>query len=298
MVAQTQQKSDWTLKKLLSWTTDYFAKTHLDQPRLTAEILLAHVLDCQRIDLYVRFDKRPNREQLGQYHDLVRRCARQEPAAYLTGKAHFYSLELQVSPAVLIPRPQTELLAAQAIDFLRYQEPRPTCQVLDLCTGSGCVAAAVAANVIEAEVIAADRSRPALQVAQKNIEKYDLQGRVRLVQSDLFDHIDQAKTGVFDLIVANPPYVSAAEYEKLEARIRHYEPKEALLGGEDGLDVFRRIVADAEPYLADAAALMVEVAYNQAEQVIALFQQSGYLTDVSTVKDNLGYQRVVKARKA
>jgi len=297
MDSNTQQTSPWTTKRLLEWTAEYLQKAQIDQPRLCAEILLADVLNCKRIDLYVRFDYCPQPEELTRYRQLVRRCAQQEPPAYLTGKANFYSLEFTVSPAVLIPRQETETLVTQAIDFLTRETNRPTVDVLDLCTGSGCIAVAIASNVIEAEIIATDISPEALQIARYNIEKYDLQSRVTLLQSDLWAQIDRADKGIFDLIVSNPPYISTAEYAQLEPNVRKFEPPQALLAGEDGLDYYRRIIEQAQACLADNASLMLEVAYNQAQEVVALCEQSGYLRDIRVIKDTLGHQRVVKANK-
>lgn len=297
MAVDTNKQSSWTTRRLLEWTADYLNKSQVDQSRLCAEILLAHVLKCKRIDLYVKFDHCPKAEQLAAYKELVRRCGKHEPVAYLTGKAHFYSLELMVEPGVLIPRPETEVLVTESLDFIRDQANRPTVDVLDLCTGSGCIAIAIAANAVEAEIIAAENSTKALQVVRKNIGAYELEGRVTLLESDLFDNMAQSDKGVFDLIVSNPPYVSTQEYEKLESVVRDYEPKEALLAGNDGLDYYRRIVAEAEPYLTDDGLLMVEVAYNQADDVTKLFEESGYLDEVAVVKDHLGHKRVIKARK-
>lgn len=298
MATTAAQKEQWTIKRLLEWTAEHFTKAGLDQARLRAELLLAHVLACQRIDLYVRFDFCPEPESLARFRELVKRAAAYEPVAYLTGKAHFYSLELVVSPAVLIPRPETELLVTQAIDFCRRETLRPTVDVLDLCTGSGCVAVALAQQVVEAEVTAVDISADALDVARRNVVQHGLEARVSLVQGDLFDGLDGSGKGVFDLIVSNPPYIAPDVYEKLPEHIRQYEPQEALLAEENGLAVIGRIIAQAEPYLADDGALMLEVAYDQSQQVIALAQQSGYLKDIQAMRDQLGHQRVVKARKA
>ncbi len=275
----------------------HFSKAEVDQPRLCAELLLAHVLGCQRIDLYIKFDYCPNEKQLAEFRGLVQRCGAGEPAAYLTGKAHFYSLEFEVGPGCLIPRPETETLVAQAIDFCRHETHRPVVEVLDLCTGSGCVAVSIAANVVETEITAVDSSSAALEIARRNIQKHDLQGRITLLESDLFDRVNEGDKGVFDLMVANPPYISTTEYEKLSRSIRDYEPKDALLAGADGLDVIRRIVAEAEPFLADEGALMIEMAYDQAEAVVALFEQAGYLKDITTAQDNLGHRRVVRATR-
>ena len=297
MTTETQQKSEWTTKRLLDWTSDYLASGDIDQPRLCAEILLAHVLRCQRIELYVKFDYCPTPVQLTDYRGLVKRCAAHEPVAYLTGKAHFYSLEFEVGPDVLIPRPETEVIVTAAIEFLRHQTHRSTVDVLDLCTGSGCIAVAIGANVVEAEVVAVDKSAAALQIAAKNVERHDLGSRITLVESDLFGGVDSAGKGLFDLIVSNPPYIAEGEHAALPADVRDHEPAEALLAGADGLGYHRRILTDAEPYLADEGALMVEVAYNQAGAVKRLFEQAGYLKNVSSMKDELGHERVVAARR-
>ena len=289
-------QSEWTLKRLLEWTSDYLGRAAVEQSRLCSEILLAEALQCQRIELYTNFDRCPDEDQLAHFRAWVQRCVCHEPVAYLIGKAHFYGLEFKVTPAVLVPRPETELLVTEALNFLR-QTIRPTVDVLDLCTGSGCVAVALAANVVEAEVIAADCSGDALQIARSNIKQHDLLERVSTCRSDLFANIEQSGKAVFDLIVSNPPYVSTAQFEKLSPTIRNHEPRQALQAGDDGLDYHRRILADCQAYLADGAALMLEVAYDQAGQVVGLCEQAGFLTDIATVRDALGHERVVRARK-
>ena len=297
MASEATEKTSWTIKKLLEWTTDYFSQVPLEQSRLAAEILLAHVLECQRIDLYMQFDRCPEPAQLGEFRALVKQAAAQEPVAYLTGQAHFFSLEFEVSPAVLIPRPETEVLAASAIDFCRHGTIRPTVDVLDLCTGSGCLAVAIGVNVVETQIVAVDTSPEALEIARRNIAKHDLEGRVSILQSDLFERLDQAPKGIFDLIVSNPPYISKEEIDTLPEHIKNYEPVEALLAGDNGLEVHKRIITEVEPYLADNGCIMLEVAYNQSELVICLLEQADNFKEISTIPDNLGYQRVVKGRK-
>jgi len=298
MAGETNAKTSWTIQKLLEWTREYFGQAQLTQPRLTAEILLAHVLGCQRIDLYVEFSRYPTAAELGSFRALVKRAAAGEPAAYLTGRAHFFSLEFEVAPAVLMPRPETEVLAGSAIDFCRHETMRPKVDVLDLCTGSGCVAIAIGANVVETEIVAVDISPEALDIARRNIAKHDLEGRISLLQSDLFAQLGQAPKEMFDLIVSNPPYISEVAYETLASGIRDYEPSSALLAKQNGLEYHRRIVEGAERHLADEGSLMMETAFDQSEAVLALLEQSDYLTDVSSIRDNLGHPRVVKARKA
>ncbi|MBN2212437.1 MAG: peptide chain release factor N(5)-glutamine methyltransferase [Sedimentisphaerales bacterium] len=291
------QATEWTSKRLLDWTSEYLAKAGVEQPRLCAEILLGHVLQRKRIELYTNFDYCPTPEQLTTFRDLVRRCGRHEPVSYLTGKAHFYSLEFAVGPGCLSPRPETETLVEQAIAFCTHEVHRPTVSVLDLCTGSGCVAAAIATNVVEAEVVAVDISPAALNYARRNIEALELAGRVQVIENDLFAGVEASGKAMFDLITANPPYIADAVYDKLPANVKDYEPVEALKAGPDGLDMLRRILAEAESYLADGGALMCEIAFDQGPVVLDLFQDSGYLSECAIVKDDLRHPRVVKGIK-
>ena len=297
MATDTQNESAWTTKRLLEWTTDYLTKADVDPPRLSAEILLAHVLDCPRLQLYTNFDHCPDDSQLAAFRALVKRAAQHEPTQYLIGQANFFSLTFAVRPGVLIPRPETELLVTAAIDFLRLDTNRPTVDVLDLGVGSGCIAVAIAANVVEAEILAVDIDSNALAIAADNLQIHDLEPRVTLLESDLFAQVDRADKTIFDLIVSNPPYIPADQFQQLPPVVRDHEPTDALLAGPDGLDVIRRILDHAEPYLADAGALMLEIAHDQADAATALFEQAGYLTQITTLKDHAGHQRVIKARK-
>ncbi len=294
--ATSNSQTQWNIKRLLSWTTDYLQQAGIEDARLSAEILLGYVLGLQRIELYVKYNYCPAQTELAEFKQLIKRCKAHEPVAYLTGRAHFFSMELTVSPDVLIPRPETETLVSKAIDFLRFENNRPRQEVLDLCTGSGCIALALANNVIEASITASDISAPALKIARQNIEKYDLQKRIKLIQSDLFDNLSDIEPGVYDLIVSNPPYISEPEYQNLPENIRLYEPSSALLAGADGLMYYRSIIDRAESFMADNSAIMLETSYNQAEAVAELCKAAGYLKDINIVKDNLGHNRLVTAR--
>ncbi|MGD9109995.1 MAG: peptide chain release factor N(5)-glutamine methyltransferase, partial [Phycisphaerales bacterium] len=232
--------SDWTIQKLLNWVTQYLTEKGLESPRLSAELLISDVLKLKRIELYTRFDKPVGKESLDKLHDLVKRAGEHEPIAYLTGKCEFYGLEFHITAACLIPRPETELLVERAIEFLQNRNGKQL--VCDLCTGSGCIAVAVAKNFANAKVVATDISDDALEVAEQNVKKYRLGERIKLLHGDLFEPIipelDRYK---FDLIVCNPPYVTSGEFEELDKNVREYEPKSALLAGADGLDICRRI---------------------------------------------------------
>jgi release factor glutamine methyltransferase len=286
----------WTIQKLLNWVTEYFTGKAIDAPRLSAELLLSHVLGLKRIELYTQFDKPVAKPQLDALRGLVKRAGEYEPVAYLTGKTEFYSLELNITSDCMIPRPETELLVQRAIEFLRTRcGPQFVC---DLCTGSGCIAVAIAKNFAEARIIATDISAAALDVAAKNVEKHQLTGRITLLQGDLFEPLVRPlDVDQFDLIVCNPPYVSAAEYEALAKNVKDYEPRIALFAGDDGLDIYRRIIEKADQFLRPAAALMLEIGYAQGPAVRELLDRTGAFAEIRIEKDFHNNDRIVAAKK-
>ena len=288
--------TQWTIQKILGWITDYFGDNNIDSPRLSAELLLCHVLKMQRIELYTQFDRVVAKPQLDKLHALVKRCAAGEPVAYLISRTEFYSLEIKVTPACLIPRPETELLVERAIEFLRTRSN--TQLVLDLCTGSGCIAVAIAKNFNDCNIIATDICDSALAVAAENIDHHQLTDRVRLLCGDLFDPViaglDEAR---FDLLVCNPPYVSDGEYQNLDRNVKDYEPKKALGAGADGMDIYRRIAERIGDFLKPDAALIFEIGYAQGKAVTELLQQTGLFTKIKIEKDLTGNDRIVIAVK-
>jgi release factor glutamine methyltransferase len=284
----------WTIQKLLNWITEYFTQKGMDSPRLSAELLLCHVLKLERIQLYTFFDRAVSKPELDTLRALVKRGAEHEPVAYLVGRCEFYSLSLTITPACLIPRPETELLVERAIHFLRKRSGSQA--VLDLCTGSGCIAAAIAKNVATAQVTATDICDAALAVAAKNIEAHKLSERVRLLCGDLFDPVVKGLDApAFDVIVSNPPYVSEGEYETLDKNVKDYEPKHALLAGVDGLDVYRRIAGQAREFLKGDGALMMEIGYAQGAAVKALLEEAGDFQSVRIEKDLSNNDRIAIA---
>ena len=286
----------WTVQKLLNWVTEYLTDKAVDTPRLSAELLLSHVMGMTRIELYTQFDKPVAKPQLDALHDLVKRAGRHEPAAYLTGRTEFYSLELNVTADCMIPRPETEMLVQRAIEFLRTRMGIQF--VCDLCTGSGCIAVAIAGNFSNARLIATDVSAAALAVAARNVEKHQLHERVELLQGDLFEPlVRELDVTKFDLIVCNPPYVSSAEYETLSKNVRHYEPKSALLAGPEGLDIYHRLIDKVDQFLKQGAALMLEIGYAQSPAVRDLLEKTGAFAEIKIEKDVHDNDRVVTARK-
>jgi len=288
--------TEWTIQKLLNWTTEYLTQKQVDAPRLSAELLLSSVLGLKRIELYTQYSRVVEEEHLARLRDLVARAGRHEPIAYLVGKTEFYSLELEVTPDCLIPRPETELLVQRAIEFLRQRtSPRHIC---DLCTGCGTIAVAVAKNVPDARVVATDLCAAALGVAAGNVKKHQLEDRVELLHGDLFEPlIPQLDVTPFDLIACNPPYVSAAEYEELEKNVKDYEPRAALYGGQDGLDLYRRICEQVGRFLKPDGVLLLEIGYTQGPAVRAMLEQTDLFPSIKVDKDLIGHDRVVTARR-
>jgi release factor glutamine methyltransferase len=286
----------WTIQKLLNWVAEYLKNKGVDSPRLSAEILLSSVLGLKRIELYTQFEKIITEEQLTRLHDLVERAGKHEPIAYLAGKTGFYSLELDITADCMIPRPETELLVERAIEFLRTRNGKQF--VCDLCTGSGCIAVAIARNYPDCQIIATDISDAALSVAAKNDEKHGLKERIKLLCGDLFDPImPQLDVEKFDLIVCNPPYVSTAEFEKLGKNVKDYEPKLALFAGDDGLDIYRKIIERVGEFLKPDAALMLEIGYNQGQNVREFLEQVRIFAEITIEKDFNGNDRMIIAKR-
>ncbi len=288
--------SEWTIQKLLTWTTEYLTQKGVDAPRLSAELLLSSVLGLKRIELYTQYNRVVEEEYLAKLRELVKRAGQHEPIAYLVGRTEFYSIEFEVTPDCLIPRPETELLVQRAIEFLRQRTgPRHVC---DLCTGCGTIAVAVAKNVPDARVVATDLSEAALGVAARNIKKYQLEDRIELLHGDLFEPLlPPLDVTQFDLIACNPPYVSAAEYEELEKNVKDYEPRLALYGGQDGLDIYRRISEQVGRFLKPDGALLLEIGYTQGPAVRELLEKTGLFPSIKVDKDMIGHDRVVTGQR-
>ncbi len=293
-------ETPWTVARLLAWTREYLQQAGRDAPRLSAEILLAHAMRCERIQLFTRFEHVPGEDVLRPFRELVRQAAAGRPIAYLTGTKEFFSLPFDVTPDVLIPRPETEMLVERTIDLVRKAGaggPQPA--ILDLGTGSGCIAVALARHLPQARIFASDLSPAALDIARRNAAKHGVADRIELRCGDLLapwtsPHGEPASPP-FDLIVSNPPYV-ATEGVPVDAAVREYEPAAALFAGRDGLDIIRRIAADAPARLAPGGWLLLEIAFNQAAAVRDLLAARGFV-DILTFRDGAGHPRIARARR-
>jgi release factor glutamine methyltransferase len=284
----------WTVKRLLEWTTGFFTRKEVDPARLSAEQLLAHVLSVPRIKLYTDFERRLDEQELASYRDLVRRASELEPIAYLTGKAHFFNLEFDVTRDVLIPRPDTETLVESVLQLARRTSGFETPRVLDVCTGSGCIAGAIAHHNRNASVVATEVCPAALDVARRNIQRLGLAERVTLLLGDLYEPLSQlADQNPFDLIVSNPPYIATAEIDSLDRSVRDYEPRLALDGGADGLTYHHRLFAGAASRLRSGGRIFFEIAFNQAEQALKVCSEYQDFSDVRILKDHAGNDRVL-----
>ena len=289
----------WTIRGLLEWTTGFFDRKQVESPRLSAELLLSHVLNVPRIKLYTDYDNPLADKALAAFRDLVKRAGEHEPVAYLTGRAFFFNLELQVNRDVLIPRPETEKIVENVAQFCRNATGFESPRILDLCTGSGCIAAALAYHLKTAQVVATDLSPAALAVAKGNLERLKLLDRVELLQGDLFMALrDVVDRSPFHIITANPPYIATSQLETLDRNVRDYEPRMALDGGLDGLTIVREILAGAPERLLPGGRLYVEVAFDQGAAVQAIAEKQPGLADVKVLRDDAGHERILAARKS
>ncbi len=256
----------WTPLKLVAWTQGHFVRSRVDAPRLTAEILLAHALGCDRVRLYLDFDKPLGEKELTAFRELVKRRAAGEPTAYLTGTKEFCGRTFKTDRRALIPRPETELLVEAALAALPEEGT-----ALDLCTGSGCVAITLALERARARVVALDLSPEALALARENAEA--LGARVELLQGDLYDPLPPGRR--FDVIAANPPYVPSPQVPSLARELSH-EPAMAIDGGEGGLAVAARLIAGAPAWLSPGGTLVVEMHESHRDLFPRLCRAAGF----------------------
>ncbi|MBN63401.1 peptide chain release factor N(5)-glutamine methyltransferase [bacterium] len=275
----------WKLLDILEETSRFFAARGLENARLQAELLLAAVLDIKRLDLYLQFERPLHTEEVDVYRDYVRQRVQRVPVQYILGATAFRELELTVTPAVLIPRPETEVLVDVALELL------PTGgRALDLCCGSGAIALSLKRELAEVAVVATDISQAALAVARANGASCELE--IEWLSGDLFAAVE----GDFDLVVSNPPYVKSGDLDRLEPEVRDHEPRLALDGGADGLDCYRRIAHQASDHIRPGGYLLLEVGDGQSAEVEKLLAEVGRFAEVETKPDLNEVPRVVVAR--
>lgn len=284
----------WTIGKLLTWTTDYLKKGGSTSPRLDAEVLLAHACGRQRIELYTTFDQEPAEEAKVAFRELVRRRNEGTPVAYLVGYKEFYSLQFEVNPDVLIPRPETEHLVVAALDRAKEAGTQEL-NLVDVGTGSGAIAVTIAKHLKNCRMTAIDKSSAALAVARRNAEKHQLgEDRISFLESDLLSALPQ--DAKFDFVLSNPPYVSQAEYEQLPATVRKFEPQMALVAGPDGSEVIARLLLEAQLKLNPRGYCIFEFSPMLYPR-LSSFVGTGWDAPQVT-KDLAGLARIVTLRKS
>jgi release factor glutamine methyltransferase len=292
----------WTVGRLLQWTADYLKSHGSESPRLDAEVLLAEAMKCQRIQLYTAFDDEPNETIRTAFRETVRRRATGVPVAYLVGHREFYSLDFRVTPDVLIPRPETELLVVALLDHVKSR-PGGTglasgthaMAIADVGTGSGIIAVCAAKHLPDCRITAIDNSPAALEVAKSNAEKHGVAGQIEFVQSDLFSGVAADKK--YDFILSNPPYVSEKEFETLAAGVKNHEPHSALVAGPQGTEVIGSLIPQSAERLNSGGYLIMEISPMIHDQVRALLVAESRFEPVATIKDLAHLPRVMQARK-
>jgi release factor glutamine methyltransferase len=283
------------VREALAWATQELEASRVPDSRTEAEYLLTFALRVKRHELYLYPERTLTGKESSEFSGSIRKRALREPAQYITGETEFRGLVFKVSPEVLIPRPETELLVEEAVDFLKGFKGEEI--VIDLCTGSGCVAVSIAKERSNTLVYAVDISKEALKVASLNAGINGVASSVKFINGDLFALLSELK-GKARVIVSNPPYVSKEEIEKLDPEVRDYEPMIALNGGADGLEFIKRIIEDAPGYLLSGGRLMMEIGWGQAERVKEIITRHGLYRDIEIRKDLSGIERVVKASYA
>jgi release factor glutamine methyltransferase len=278
-----KSQESWTILKVLNWTKGYLSEKGIDNSRLESEWMLCAALGLDRVGLYVNYDKPLSPAELSSFREMVARRAKREPLQHILGSQEFMGLDFEVSSDVLVPRYDTEVLVEEAVKKCPAAK-----RILDIGVGSGCVAVALAKALPQAEVFGVDISGKALEVAAKNARRIGVEVDFR--QGSLFQPLNGL---TFDLIVSNPPYIPSRDIAGLQPEVRDFEPREALDGGEDGMDMYRTIIPAAGEHLNPGGWLLFEVGINQAPAVVRLFEKEGCYRGLFTAFDPGGVERVV-----
>lgn len=284
----------WTIRRIIQWIASDLSTREMNSPRLDAELLVAHALKTDRMRLYLDLDRPLLKDELIEIRALLTRRRKYEPMAYIVGSREFYGRKFEVTPDVLIPRPDTETLVEMALERMKTSEGDAPMEILDLCTGSGAVGITLAAERSACNVTLTDVSQSALDVAERNATTLEVRSRCEFVLSDLFASITPR---AYDIITANAPYVPQTDEPTLSRDVREYEPHLALFSGQDGLTLIRRLVVDALPYTRPLGWLLLEVGAGQAPAVAALLTQASW-TNITIQKDLGGIERVVMAQRS
>jgi len=304
-----------TIRDILNWAAEYLKSLNIPSDRLDSEVLLSFILNKDRTYLYTNSEKPILPEEHKKFKELIERRGRREPLSYITGEKEFWSLKFKVSRDTLIPRPETEILVQAVLDIIKYPSPPPLpigerikvrgIKILDIGTGSGNVAVSIAKESPESHVFTVDKSNSALSVAKENAIIHNVAGRITFLKGDLCipfnppspPFVKGGKEGLFDIIVSNPPYIPTGDIEGLMPEVRDWEPRWALDGGKDGLEIVRKIIKDAPLFLKSKGFLAMEIGFGQSEEVSRIISETDKFHNIKTIKDLSGIERVVTAWK-
>lgn len=287
----------WQIKDLLKVSSDYLRDKGIENPRLNAEVLLAHQLHMERVGLYLNFDQPLTETELSSFRSLIKRRLDHEPLQYITGTQEFWSLDFTVNPHVLIPRPETEIIVEQGIALAKDLKPKNQgLKILDLGTGCGAIAISLAKEIPDARVWATDISDEALGVARMNALKHGVSDRVCFCQGDLWERLPEG-VNRFDMVVSNPPYVSTNEYNGLSQEVRDYEPRQALEGREGGMYYLEKIIKEAHDFLNPGGWMILEMAPWQTQKALDIITRTGEYQQETRIKDYSRLYRVVMAQR-
>lgn len=297
MANTVSEKKQWTILELINWGNTYLAQKGFDEARLTIELLLAHTLHMQRIQLYTNFDKPLKDDELAQFKSGLQRRLQHEPLQYILGETTFMGLRFAVDPRVLIPRLETEVLVEQTIEQCKIQFAEDgKIFIAEIGTGSGCIAISLAKLLQHVHLLATDISAEALELAQSNAEALCVAEKIQFVQHDIFVESGALYADRCDVLVSNPPYVSANEYEHLQEEIIKFEPPSAVTDHEDGFCFYKQIAGVAKKIIKPEGFVIVEHAYNQAETIQKIFLDAGW-KKLQTIRDYSNNARCLLARE-
>ncbi len=289
------QNEIWTIGKILKWTEQYFASKGIESPRLDAEVLLSHVLKKERIYLYVHFDEPLEAPELASYKECIKKRLEHMPVAYITGIREFMGLDFHVTPSVLIPRPDTEILVQTAMDNLKKIEATGRGLLFaDIGTGSGAVCLSMLSYMPELQGVTVDISKEALEIARGNAESLGVSERIEFLEGDMLEPLAGRS---FDAIVSNPPYIPERDIEGLEPEVKCYEPMGALVAEDEGLFFYKKLMQDAPKLLKTGGFLALEAGIHEAGPIKEIGERSGDWENIEVIKDLAGIDRVVVLRK-
>lgn len=291
------RQKPWTIRDLLTVTADYLRDKEVESPRLSAEILLAYQLSINRVKLYLSFDQPLLEREVAGYRALIKRRLKREPIQYITGIQEFWSLDFVVSPEVMIPRPESELLVEQVVALCREtrwtEGQRP--KILDLGTGCGVLAIAIAREFEEVFLWASDISQGALDIAVLNAKRHGVENRITFIKSDMRHRFSDEDLS-FHIIVSNPPYIASGAMESLAPEVRDYEPRQALDGGEEGMDYITTIINKAPNNLYPGGWIILEMDPEQTEKAFELIEESNKYDEKLRLRDYSHHYRIVMAQ--